>query len=149
MNVVVPDYGVGSTNKAPDIFSGVSFTASDGRVINNTASGPALARNIDMQGSTQAQRSILRLRAGRLRVFGSFSNLFDSYIQDLGTVAEFASTGNQTITGGSFTVIEFSGGGTKNLLGVMRVSLSMTFLPNGGLLTTDISQPDNNFVDLG
>ena len=149
INVIVPDFGIGNKKPYPNIYSGVIFTASNGVSVDNTASGPAMSRNLEMQGSTQAQRSITRLLKGRLQVFGSFTNNFDSYIQASGTVIEFASSGNQTISGGTFVAIEMSGGGTKALTGVMTVTVSLTFLPNGGLMTTDISNPGGNYVTLG
>jgi Secretion system C-terminal sorting domain len=154
INVIIPDFGVGNTKPYPNINAGVVFNTfgGSGPAVDNTNSGPALCRNIDMQGSSQAQRSILRLVNGRWKVYGSFLNSFDSYIQRIGslspTVIEFASTGNQTISGGSFTRIELSGGGTKNVTNIMFVGVSMNFTPNGGLLTTDISSPDNNYIEL-
>ncbi|WP_375415660.1 T9SS type A sorting domain-containing protein [uncultured Hymenobacter sp.] len=155
-NVIIPDFGTGNTRPYPNINAGVSYTTNlgngtiaNGPVKDNTQSGPALSRNVDLQGSTQAQRSITRLVNGRWKVFGSFNNSLDSYIQRAsGTVMEFAGSGNQTITGGSFTEIEMSGGGTKNLTGVMRIAVSLEFMPNGGLLTTDISDPDARYVEL-
>lgn len=155
-NVIVPDFGIGNTRPYPNINAGNSYTTNlgnstiaNGPVKDNTQSGPALSLNVDLQGSTQAQRSITRLVNGRWKVFGSFINSLDSYIQRAGgTVLEFAGSGNQTITGGSFTEVEMSGGGTKNLTGVMRVAVSLGFLPNGGLLTTDISNPDARYVEL-
>ncbi|GAA4046301.1 hypothetical protein GCM10022409_35480 [Hymenobacter glaciei] len=152
-NVIIPDFGVGNTKPYPNINAGVIFNTfgGSGPAVNNTNSGPAICRDVDMQGSSQAQRSILRLVNGRWMVYGSFSNSFDSYIQRLGSSApailEFAGTGNQTITGGTFTRVELSGGGTKNLTGIMSVSLSMKFQPNGGLFTTDPSNPDKNYLE--
>ena len=148
MNVVIPDFGSGSAKAYPNINSDVIYTAVPGGQRDNRNSGPALCRDLIMQGATQAQRSILRLIVGRLRVFGSFDNSFVSWAQRSGTVCEFAGSGNQTITGGAFTAVELSGGGTKNLTTIMTVSTSMTFLSQGGLLTTDISNPDGNYVDL-
>lgn len=155
-NVIVPDFGTGNLRPYPNINAGVMYTTNlgngtvaNGPVKDNTNSGPALSRDVELQGSTQAQRSITRLVNGRWRVFGSFNNSLDSYIQRAGgTVIEFASSGNQTITGGTFTEVEISGGGPKDLTGVMRVATSLTFLPNGGLLTTDISDPNNLYVEL-
>ena len=149
-NVVIPDFGPGNAKPYPNINAGVVYIAQPSNTsINNTNSGPALSRDVVMQGTTQAQRSICRLIAGRWRVFGSFDNSFVSYIQRAGTVFELAGSGNQTITGGAFTATEISGGGTKNLTGIMTVSNSMTFLKTtpAGLFTTDISNPDNNYVD--
>jgi hypothetical protein len=154
-NIIVPAFGTTANGTSvkpyPNINAGVTFTDINGNSVNNTNSGPALARDVILQGSTQAQRSIARLVNGRWKVFGSFTNQFDSFIQrsGAGTVLEFAGTGNQTISGGTFTTVEISGGGTKALTGVMNVSVSMTFLTNGGMLTTDISKPDVNVVVMG
>lgn len=151
-NVVVPDFGPGNTRPYPNINAGVVYVSQPSGVsINNTNSGPALSRDVVLQGTTQAQRSICRLIAGRWRVFGSFDNSYVSYIQRSATVFELAGSGNQTISGGAFTAIELSGGGTKNLTTLMTVAISMQFVStNGpaGLFTTDISQPDNNYVEL-
>lgn len=147
MNVVIPDFGVGNTKPYPNIYANTTYYFGT-TFIDNTNSGPALSRDVDLQGSSQAQRSLCRLQKGRWRVFGSFSNLYSSYRQFDGSVIEFAGSGNQAITGGTFTEIELSGAGTKALQGLMTVSTSMKFLPGSGLFTTDISKPTDNFVTL-
>jgi len=148
-NVIIPDFGTGSTKPYPNINSGSTFTATNGAVVNNSASGPALARNLNLLGSTQAQRTILRLITGRLRVFGDFLNLQDSFIQRQGSVFELAGV-NQSFTGGSnFDQVEISGGGIKVLTGTMNVAGSFTFLPNGGVVTTDVSRVNTNFIQFG
>ncbi|MCI1188537.1 T9SS type A sorting domain-containing protein [Hymenobacter sp. DH14] len=148
INVVIPDFGVGNTKPYPNIHAGAVYTFGS-TTINNTNSGDAMCRNVDMQGSSQAQRSLCRLYQGRWKVYGGFSNLFDSYRQFDGSRIEFAGSGNQTITGGSFTDVDLSGAGTKALQGIMTISNSMNFLAGSGLFTTDISTPDNNYVTLG
>ena len=154
-NVLVPDYGSGTGRVAPNINAGVIFTATPsgfpgavGGTVDNTASGPALARNVELGGSTQALRSITRLVKGRWKINGSFSNFFDSFIQRQQTTVEFSSPGNATISNGTFVNVDISGGGTKTLTGVMTIAVSLNFLPNGGLLTTDVSQPSSNYVTL-
>ncbi|WP_460501503.1 hypothetical protein [Hymenobacter agri] len=147
MNVVIPDFGVGNTKPYPNIYANATYYYGS-TFIDNTNKGPALSRDVDLQGSSQAQRSLCRLQKGRWRVMGSFSNLYSSYRQFDGSVIEFAGSGNQAITGGTFTEIELSGAGTKALQGLMTVSTSMTFLAGSGLFTTDISKPTDNFVTL-
>ena len=145
-NAVVPDFGTGSLSPYPNINAGVTFTTSAGTIANNTASGPALSRSLNLQGSTQAQRTILRLINGRLKVFGDFTNLQNSFIQRTGTTFELAG-GNQSFTGGSnFSIVEISGGGTKNLTGTMDINESFTFTATGGVVTTDISRVNTNFI---
>lgn len=148
-NAIVPDFGTGSTKPYPNINAGVTFTTSNGTTANNTASGPAMTRDLLLRGSSQAQRTILRLIAGRLRVFGDFTNLQDSFIQRQGSVFELSGV-NQTFTGGSnFDAVEISGGGVKTLTGTMYIGGSLTFLPNGGVITTDVSRVNTNFIDFG
>jgi hypothetical protein len=144
-NVVVPDFGIGNTKPYPNIHAGVVYFFGTTR-IDNTASGDALSRDVELQGSSQAQRSLCRLYDGRWKIYGSFSNLYVSFRQFDGSTVEFAGTGNQAITGGVFTTIELSGAGTKALQGIMTVSTSMKFLPGSGLFTTDISKPNDNYV---
>ena len=146
-NVIIPDFGVGNTLPYPNIHAGVMYSYNN-TVIDNTNSGVAVCRDIDMQGSSQAQRSLCRLYNGRFEVYGSFSNQFASFRQFDGSTIAFAGSGNQTISGGLFTTVEVSGGGTKNLTTVMTITTAMNFLPNAGLFTTDIFNPDNNFIEL-
>lgn len=149
-NVVIPDFGPSVATPYPNINSDVSYTTSAGTVKNNAGSGPALARNLSLNGGSQALRSILRVIVGKLKVYGDFSNQFDSFIMRDGTTIEFAG-GNQSISGGSgFPNVVISGGGVKNLPGSMFVSESFTFddANGGGLFTTDISQPTRSFVEL-
>jgi len=101
-------------------------------------------------------------------VYGNFDNSFDSFIQRESTIMEFAGT-NQNITGGSFGRVDISGGGIKALGGLMNISESLNFLTtnvyantgnplatnpyatlnnNSGVLTTDITQPSTNLVQL-
>lgn len=146
-NAVVPDFRSNTLQPYPNIFSGVVFTDSKGVVQDNTNSGPAIVRNIDMQGTSQLERSIARLRFGRLQVFGDFLNTQASFIQDAGSVVEFAGSGSQSITGGRFDAVEISGGGTKAVTGTFFVGTSMTFLPNGGLVTTGTDAPLTNYIE--
>jgi hypothetical protein len=148
-NVIVPDFGGGTLRPYPNIYAGTTFVASNGVLTNNSASGPALVRNLTLNGSTQAQRTILRLQGGRLRVFGDFSNLQDSYIQRENTVFELAGI-NQAISGGSnFDQVEVSGGGTKTLTGSMVVLTSFTFTSPNTIFATDISKPTVNYIEFG
>ncbi|SFQ22592.1 T9SS type A sorting domain-containing protein [Hymenobacter arizonensis] len=140
-NVIVPNYLSGAPNLAPNIRA-------------TAATGPARARNLDLQGSSQAERSILRLITGRFIVSGSFFNRFDTFIQRTGTptlasVIEFSSPGNSQISGGNFTSVEISGGGRKALTGIMNIDAELRFAPNGGILSTDVSRPLENVINLG
>jgi hypothetical protein len=149
-NVVIPDFGPSIATPYPNINSDISYTTSSGTVKNNVGSGPALARNLSLNGGSQALRSILRVIVGRLKVYGDFSNQFDSFIMRDNTTLEFAG-GNQEVSGGSgFAKIVISGGGIKNLVGSMFVTESFEFdnVNGGGVLTTDISKPTSSFVDL-
>ncbi|GAB2718296.1 hypothetical protein GCM10011495_38870 [Hymenobacter frigidus] len=149
-NVVIPDFGPSIATPYPNINSDISYTTSLGTVKNNVGSGPALARNLSLNGGSQALRSILRVIVGRLKVYGDFSNQFDSFIMRDNTTLEFAG-GNQEVSGGSgFAKIVISGGGIKNLAGSMFVTESFEFddVNGGGVLTTDISKPTSSFVDL-
>ena len=146
-NVVIPDFGIGNTKPYPNIHAGVIYMYG-ATTINNTNSGDALSRDVDLQGSSQAQRSLCRIYNGRWKIYGGFSNLFVSFRQFDGSTVEFAGGGNQTITGGVFTTVELSGAGTKALQTIMTVSNAMTFLSGSGLFTTDISKPNDNYVVL-
>jgi Secretion system C-terminal sorting domain len=147
INVVIPDFGVGNTKPYPDIYAGTIYKYGT-TTIDNTNSGDAMSRNVELQGSSQAQRSLCRLYTGRWKIFGGFSNLYESFRQFDGSRMEFAGSGNQTITGGTFTDLDLSGAGTKALQGIVSISTSMNFLAGSGLFTTDISTPDNNYVIL-
>jgi Secretion system C-terminal sorting domain len=145
-NVVVPDFGTGNTKPYPNINGGVTFKASNGATGNPSMIPTAFSRNLNLLGSTQAQRTILRLIIGRLQVFGDFINLQDSFIQRSGSVFELAGT-DQSFTGGSnFDAVEISGGGTKVLTGTMTIAGRFTFLPSGGVVTTDVSRVNSNFI---
>ena len=161
-NALVRDLGAGVSVPYPNITSDAAVTTAGGAIIyDNTGSGPALARNLTMGGSSQASRSITRLIKGQLKVFGNFDNTYDSFIQRDGTIMEFAG-GNQTITGGTFVRIDISGGGTKALVGLMNVSQSLNFLTTGsglvnpytaltdnaGVLSTNITAPTASLVVL-
>ncbi|HEX8329096.1 MAG TPA: T9SS type A sorting domain-containing protein, partial [Hymenobacter sp.] len=149
-NVIIPDFGPSVSTPYPNINSDVSYTTSRNTVKNNIGSGPALARNLALQGGSQALRSILRVIVGRLKVTGDFSNQFDSFIMRDGTTLELAGV-NQEISGGSgFANVVISGGGIKNLPGSMLITESFTFdnANGGGIFTTDIAQPTRSFVEL-
>jgi hypothetical protein len=141
-NALVRDLGAGDNVPYPNIRSDMRYTTTSGQLIyDNSNTGPAEAFNFTMGGSSQAARSIARLVNGQLRVFGTFDNSYDSFIQRENTIMEFAGT-NQTITGGSFVRVDISGGGTKTLgvltglqkprsTGQMIISESLNFMtPN-------------------
>ncbi|MGY3091128.1 hypothetical protein ACVWYF_004194 [Hymenobacter sp. UYAg731] len=153
-NALVRDLGTGNANAYPNIYSdSKKLTAGGAVVYDNTGSGPALTRDFVMAGTSQAQRSIARLIQGQLIVYGNFSNNLDSFIQRENTDITFGAngasdnpTGNQTITGGTFVAVTIAGIGKKSLAGTMTVSQSVTF--NGGILATDITQPDISAIVL-
>ena len=152
VNALIRDLGAGVAVPYPNIYSGVkNISASGALLYDNTLSGPAQCLNLTMSGSSQAARSITRLIAGRLKVYGDFNNLFDSFIQREYTRIEFSGT-NQMITGGTFANVDISGGGIKRLTGVMNVSESLNFLTvggaNAGVLETDITKPTVSVVVL-
>ncbi|MDQ2793032.1 MAG: T9SS type A sorting domain-containing protein [Bacteroidota bacterium] len=150
-NVTIPDFGSGSTKSYPNIYAGSTFKANNGAVVNNTMSGPAFARNLLLAGSTQAQRTILRLYTGTLKIYGDFTNNQDSFIQRNPTTLEFAG-GNQTLTGGSnFDTVVISGGSTKTLTGKMNILTEFHFdtANGGGVFVTDVSRVTINYVELG
>ena len=151
-NALIRDLGAGVNVPYPNINSDVVVTTKSGAFLySNVGSGPAVTRNFTMGGTSQASRSIARLVAGHLKVYGDFNNLFDSFIQRENTIAEFAGT-NQLITGGTFVRVDISGGGTKTLSGLMNVSESLNFLTaggvNAGILATNIKKPTVSLVFL-
>ncbi|WP_210513606.1 T9SS type A sorting domain-containing protein [Hymenobacter terricola] len=168
-NALVRDLGAGIAVPYPNINSDVRVMTAGGALLyDNTGSGPAVALNLTMGGTSQAARSITRLVVGQLKVFGDFSNSYDSFVQREGTIMEFAG-GNQAITGGSFVRVDISGGGTKTNGGVMTIAESLNFLTpdvytnsanpiivnpytalsaNAGVLATDISRPTVSLVTL-
>jgi hypothetical protein len=145
-DAVVPDFGPGF-NIYPNIYSGTQNTNAGGGVIyDNTNSGPALTRTLLLQGTSQAARSICRLITGTLKVYGDFYNIQDSFIARENTTLEFAGV-SQTISGGSqFVRVGVSGSGTKMLTGNMTIGTELFF--NGGIMTTDISNPTVSYVEL-
>ncbi|MDO7845481.1 T9SS type A sorting domain-containing protein [Hymenobacter sp. M29] len=168
-NALIRDLGTGNSVPYPNIRSDFRYETAGGALIyDNRGSGPAQTLNFVMGGNSQAARSIARLVVGQLRVFGTFDNTYDSFIQRENTIMEFAG-GNQNITGGSFVRVDISGGGTKTLQGVMNVSEALNFMTpnvyttaanplannpyvtlsnNAGILATDITQPATNVVFL-
>ena len=151
-NALVRDLGAGNNVPYPNINSDVVVNTPSGAFLySNVGSGPAVTRNFTMGGSSQASRSIARLVVGKLKVYGDFNNLYDSYIQRENTVIEFAGV-DQLITGGSFVRADISGGGTKTLSGLMNVSESLNFLTAGGvdagILATNIKKPTVSLVFL-
>ena len=149
VNAQIADLGTGTKNPYPNIYSGTTYTYTDANgvktEIDNTAYSVAETRNLTMQGSSQASRSILRLVVGTLNVYGDFDNTYDSFIARDNTTVGFVGT-NQSITGGSFAGINIDGGGTKSLQGAMNVSTAINF--TNGLLVTDITQPTVSVVVL-
>lgn len=145
-NALIRDLGAGNQVPYPNIQSDFRATTAAGVLqYDNTNSGPAMTRDLIMGGTSEASKSNLRLTVGRLKVYGDFSNTYNSFIQRENTVTEFAG-GNQNITGGSFVAVEISGGGIKYDTGIMSVSERITFI--NGLLTTNINQPLLSLVTL-
>lgn len=166
-DATIPDFGSGSTVPYPNIYSDATKPNStttttiqnpDGTFstittqvqgYNNTGSGPAKTRNLIMQGSSQAQRSITRLVVGRLEVYGNFSNLQDSFIQRENTTIAFTGT-NQTISGSAsgFVNVQIDGGGIKTLERNFAVQAGGSLQFINGVLTTDITDVNTSFVEL-
>ena len=140
-NATIRNLRTGNDNAYPNIYAGTTYTytASNGTktFIDNTNSGPALARDLTMEGTTQTDRSLLRLQAGQLNVYGNFDNAQLSFIQREYTTINFGGA-NQTISNGDFAQVLISGSGIKYSLGLMTVSQSIEF--RGGLLVTDITR---------
>jgi hypothetical protein len=154
-NALIRDLGAGSGVPYPNINSDVATPT-----YSNIGSGPAKCLNLIMGGTSQGSRSITRLVRGQLKVYGNFDNSYDSFIQRENTIMEFAGSITQTITGGSFVRVDISGGGRKDVVGIMNISEAINFLTpsvnavntilpnpytalnaNAGVLTTDILQP--------
>ncbi|WP_092774131.1 T9SS type A sorting domain-containing protein [Hymenobacter actinosclerus] len=169
----IPDFGAGSTVQYPNIYSNAvkpdsetknTVTNPDGTTsevitfvpgYDNTAtgprgaSGPAETRTFTMRGTSQAQRSISRLQVGRLNVYGDFNNSQDSFIQRDGTTISFAGT-TQSISGSTsgFVNIEIDGGGVKTLVNNFKVQAGGVLRFINGVLKTDSSRIDTNFIEL-
>jgi hypothetical protein len=117
----------------------------------NTGLGNAVVRNLFMEGSSPIEKSILRLIAGRLDVFGDFTDIYGSFVQREATTISFKASGNQTISGAAngLANVEIDGGANsvKTLTNNFRVTAggSLKFI-NGILQTT--SAPNTNFVEL-
>ncbi|MBH8570592.1 T9SS type A sorting domain-containing protein [Microvirga sp. STS02] len=154
-NALIRDLGAGSGVPYPNINSDATTPT-----YSNLGSGPAKALNLIMGGTSQGSRSITRLVKGQLKVYGNFDNSYDSFIQRENTIMEFAGSTTQTISGGSFQRVDISGGGRKDVVGIMNVAEAINFLTpsvnsvntiipnpytqlnaNAGVLTTDITKP--------
>jgi len=165
-NAVIRILASGSTNPYPNIYSNTVKPAQAAYTIrnpdgtedvvpaspgyDNSNSGNASVRKLTLQGNTPANRSILRLIAGRLDVAGDFENPQGSFIQRDNTVISFNGTDNQTISGspnGFFDVV-IDGGSTKTLTKNFAVKAGGTLTFIKGMLRTDITQTDENFVML-
>lgn len=166
-DATIPDFGSGSTVSYPNIYSNAtkpdtqvptSVQNPDGTFstvittvpgYSNPNSGPAQARDLIMRGTTQAQRSIIRLVVGRLEVYRDFSNLQDSFIQRENTTISFTGA-NQSISGSAsgFINVEIDGSGIKELVTnfVVQPGGSLRFIK--GVLTTNISSVNTSFVEL-
>jgi hypothetical protein len=149
VNAEIQNLPSGAKNPYPNIYAATTYTYtapdSTKTLINNSAFPLAEARNLTMLGTSQAQRSILRLVVGTLNVYGNFDNTYDSFIARDNTIVGFVGA-NQTITSGSFSSVRIDGGGTKSLQGAMNVNQAITFV--NGLLVTDITQPTVSVVVL-
>ena len=127
----VPNLGNStSTRTYPEIFSGAiaEVTSSNPRRYDNTGSGPAAVRNLNLEGTSLLSRGILRLVQGRLNVHGNLINQFNSFEQGTTTILALAGA-DQTITGGvGFQTVHIEGGGTKSLTGVMEILKELKFI---------------------
>lgn len=166
-NALIPNLPSGNVSPYPNIYSDAikpptpqsTSTNPNGTVdiipaspgFNNTGSGNAMARNLTMQGSTQLDRSILRLIRGRLDVFGGFDNPQGSFIQRKGSVISFKAQGNQSISGSTngFNDVEIDGGANsiKTLVNSFTIKSGAALRFINGILQTDISRVSTNFVE--
>lgn len=139
-NALIRDLGAGSGVPYPNINSDVATPT-----YSNIGSGPAKTLNLIMGGTSQGSRSITRLVRGQLKVYGNFDNSYDSFIQRENTIMEFAGSVTQTITGGSFVRVDISGGGRKDVVGIMNVAEAINFLtPSVNAVNTIIPNPYTN-----
>ncbi len=165
-NAVIPNFPSGATVQYPNIYSDVikqptsaiDITNPDGTVdhvpaspgYSNLNSGNAKVRNLTLEGSTQLDRSILRLVQGRLDVFGDFNNPQGSFIQRSGGIISFKSSGNQTISGSinGFVKVEIDGdpGSIKNLTNSFTVKSGGYLKFINGILQTNIALVSSNFI---
>jgi len=148
-NATIRNLGSGVSNLYPNIYSNTTytFTPTGGRAqtIDNSNSGPAVCRDLTMEGNSNTDRSILRLQVGQLNVYGSFSNRNLSFIQREYSTINFAGS-NQNISNGDFKQVIISGSGVKYVIGLVNVAQSITF--TGGLLVTDITNTSGSQVNL-
>jgi hypothetical protein len=148
-NATIRNLGSGVNNLYPNIYSNATYTytptGGTAITIDNSNSGPALCRDLTMEGNSNTDRSILRLQVGELQVYGNFSNRNLSFIQREYSTLNFAG-GNQNISNGDFKQVIISGSGVKYVLGIVNVGQSLTF--TGGLLVTDITSTSTSQVNL-
>ena len=115
--------------------------------INGTAlTGPAFTRNLILEGNNAGDRSIMRLVTGSLQMYGNMENPADSYIQRSETDFILAGTGNQQFDGSQFFNVTVEGGGRKRMIGIMRVSGTLTMV--SGVLVTGTANPVSTNVTL-
>ncbi|MBJ6144453.1 T9SS type A sorting domain-containing protein [Hymenobacter sp. BT559] len=148
-NVVIANLGTNAPY--PRILCDTKYTFIDpvtqaSSLVDNTGRMLAVARNLTMAGTSQADRSTLSLVIGTLNVSGDFDNTFASFVSSAGTTIAFNGT-NQSISGGAFANVFISGGGVKTSQGIMNVAGDITF--GSGLLVTDITRPTTSVVNLG
>lgn len=158
-NVAIPNFAAGDPSPYPNIYSNSTFvpsynptfTGTRSSPVNNSASGPALARNLNLQGfSSTTDRSILRLNVGTLKIYGDFTNQFLSYIARDNTTTEFAGSFPQQVAQGSYAIVIVSGGGTKNITGPVLINEALMFNASNGntIVRTDPAIPGISYIQL-
>ncbi|WP_082318265.1 T9SS type A sorting domain-containing protein [Hymenobacter sp. DG25A] len=166
-DATIPDFPSGSTISYPNIYSDAvkpnttlvtEVINSDGTTsevttvvpgYDNSTSGPAMTRNLTMQGTSQNERAITRLIVGQLKVYGNFSNTQDSFIQRDNTLLSFTGT-DQSISGSTsgFVNVEIDGGGTKTLIKNFAIQAGGKLTFKSGILATNIAAIDESYVRL-
>lgn len=151
-DVIIPNFGSGVTKRYPNIDADVNGLTSNGTLVNNVGSGPAVVRGLLLVGNNSTtDRSIMRLEKGQLNILGDFTNQFLSFIARDNTIVNFAGTSTtQILSGGTFATIKVSGTATKAVVGPVNVSEAFVFDTSAGnfLVTTDSQNPSTSFVQL-
>lgn len=141
-DATVPNYATATATRSPNpcvVYPNIRGTAT---------TGPAEAHNLTLEGSNPSDRSIMRLLTGELKIYGTFSNIADSYIQRANTAFTLAG-GNQTFDGSAnFKNFTVDGGGVKTLTvnAGMIVDGSLRFI--NGVLKTQIANASGSIVTL-
>ncbi|MGI4862946.1 MAG: T9SS type A sorting domain-containing protein [Janthinobacterium lividum] len=112
----LPQYNPGTTNP----YTGPTYNNTTG-----TPYGIAEVQSISF-GGTSAGAAQAELVTGTLIIYGNLVNTYNNFVQDNNTILVFGGD-NQTITGGTFKVVEIAGGGTKSISSDMTITTSLRF----------------------